>query len=323
MRASILACALLVGCAADALEVQGELSGGGTGGSGGFRPVEHPDFPLEAQLVPDRLDLPPQALCGAFDILFVIDNSGSMEEDQERMAANIPTFLGHLSVLGVGAEGGIHIGVVTTDNYSHNPTGCQSVGALVTRTGPKGGKEDGKEGPETPCGPYADGFNFMTEADDLEEAFTCAALVGAEGSGLERPADAMIEALDDWHGRPGGCNDRFHRLASTNGDSHEERAALLVVFITDEDDQDSLGPWWEWAEHVDLIRGGGLDDVVFIGLFPDLECATQNATNLNRFMDEVPYSLVGSICDKDFGQFFIDAVPFVAAGCGLGTDPEP
>jgi hypothetical protein len=317
MKQPVLSIFAVLACTHEVPSLDGDLSAGtgGTDGASSRPPVAHPDFGFEAVLEPERLDLPQQDLCGAFDILFVIDNSGSMGEDQERLVANVPSFIEHLVELGIGAHGGIHVGVVSTDSYGRNEAKCRLLGALVTQTAVD------YESVSHVCGPYADGARYMTKNDDLEETFSCAAMVGTYGSGSERPIDAMLEALDYWHGRPGGCNEGYHRLGDTNGDFTQKRSSLLVVFITDEDDIDSIRSPWEWMEHVERIRDGTLEDAAFIGLFPDSPCTSEYPTNLLEFMNHVPYSLVGSICDDNYGQFFAEAIPFVAAGCGISVEP--
>ena len=268
---------------------------------------------MEAEIHDPRLDIRAFEVlpCDAIDVLFVIDNSGSMSDNQEKLIAEVPGFVDRLTQIGLGVEGGMHVGIVTTDDYRQNADGCQSLGALVT-------KVQGQT-----CGPYEAGDRFMTEADDLYEAFTCAADVGTMGSGGERPMDAALEALEGWHNRPGGCNEGFSRagLVQHEGPS-EDRAALVLVIVTDEDDKETLGEAFEWVEYLQWLRGGTLEDTAVLGLFGDSECAAEEPYKLQEFLSEMPYSFEGSICDDDFETFFADAVSFVAEGCGTSYVPE-
>ncbi len=273
-----------------------------------------PDLGWEAQSHDPRLDIPAFEVlpCEAMDILFVVDNSGSMSDNHEKLVAEVPGFVDRLTQIGLGIEGGMHVGVVTTDSYRQNAEGCQSLGAMVT------------EVQFQTCGPYEEGLTYMTEADSLDEAFTCAASVGTQGDGAERPLDALLEALGPWHNRPGGCNDGFSRagVALHEGPS-EERAALVVVFVTDEDDTHTIGEPWEWVEYLKWLRGGSLEDAAFLGLLGGEEvCNEQEPERLREFLDLVPYSYEGSICGDDYEEFFADAIDFVATGCGNSFLPE-
>jgi hypothetical protein len=157
------------------------------------------------------------------DILFVIDNSQSMGEEQESLTANFSRFIEVLE----GLDGGlpnVHIGVISTDVGA----GDHGIGGCV---------DEGDSGrlqsvPRGECQPPAGGFIRDTAlpggerdrnyAGPLADTFSCIARLGIEGCGFEQPLEAMKRALDD--SNPG--NRFFLR----------DNAFLLVVFITDEDD---------------------------------------------------------------------------------------
>jgi hypothetical protein len=157
------------------------------------------------------------------DILFVIDNSGSMGEEQTALKDNVVSFIDVLRYL----EGGLpnlHIGVVSTD-VGAGPFAVQRC------------DEPGDDGylqslaRDVDCSPPGPENYLVDVADDigtgritnytgaLEDAFRCMAGLGTEGCGFEQPLEAMRRALD-------GRNPGFLR----------DDAFLLVVFITDEDD---------------------------------------------------------------------------------------
>lgn len=95
------------------------------------------------------------------DVLFVIDNSASMEEEQQRLGENFESFVGVLAETSADFQ----IGVVTTD------TSGESAGYL---TGPL-------LTPETP---------------DLEAAFAAAVTVGTDGARDEQGLWASALAVD-------------------------------------------------------------------------------------------------------------------------------
>lgn len=304
----MLCVAVALSCVAEVPSDDLELSAGDPAPYTGA-PTDDPEPKLD---VPP-LDAPP---CTGLDVLFVVDNSGSMGDNQDAFAAAVPGFVQSLSALGIGYEG-LHVGVVSTDSYDSNPAPCQTLGALVTVVNPDG------YGPEyAECGPYADGHNYMTDADDLPVSFACAANLGTTGDGSERPVDAMLEALDGWLAQPGGCNEGFHRrglVGSEGGVS--ERAGLVVVFITDEEDISSAGDVDDWIDHLEYLRrpfgaqaGGPLTDTVLVGIIPD----ETKAPKLNSLVD-----YVGDVEADEYGNILSGAVPVVAAGCGLEFEPVP
>ena len=182
---------------------------------------------------------PAPAPCKKVDVLFVVDNSGSMADNQQSLIASFPGFVDGMKKYLASAED-VHIGVVTSDSYYQNDPACTAIGSLVTKTG--GPKSSGKR-----CDPYDSGSRFLTTRDPLlKERFACAAQVGAGGSDDERMARALLDAVAPKAAAPGKCNAGFLRPDSL----------LVVVMITDEDDVpdaaiEAPGP----DVRVDLPRG--------------------------------------------------------------------
>ncbi len=160
------------------------------------------------------------------DILFVIDNSHSMQQEQDSLAANFPQFIELLQTI----EGGlpnVHIGVVST-NVGANT-------AIANCEAPNGDNGNLQVTPRvmgcTPPGP--DPFIIDVENIDpmmpretnytgtLAETFSCIALLGTQGCGFEQPLESMMRALNN---NPN--NEGFLR----------PNAFLAVIFIADEDD---------------------------------------------------------------------------------------
>jgi hypothetical protein len=157
------------------------------------------------------------------DLLFVIDNSGSMYDEQESLAHWAQQYLFGALDLSAGLELNLHIGVISTDlgagNY--NISACegsgddgrlQNVARGIDCTGPTDlyirDVDDGQGGRER---------NYT---GDLADTFACIARLGADGCGYERPLEAMQRALTH----------------PDNAGFLREDALLAVVFITDEDD---------------------------------------------------------------------------------------
>lgn len=241
--------------------------------------------------------------CVKIDLLFVVDNSSSMKQEQVNLVASFPTFVSEIQQELADAES-LHLGVVTTDDYEHNEPGCaDTLGALVTQTTGAKGASDAE------CGPFVSGHRFMTEADDLPTRFTCAAQVGIDGSGDEMPIDAALAALGPELAGPGGCNEQFVR----------EDALLVLVLITDEEEEGSAGDPPQWFEAIAGLKGGVESNVVVLSLIgpkdPACEDAAEVGERLIAFTELFTYGSVGQICAENYQMFFHEAIAGIAEAC--------
>ena len=170
------------------------------------------------------VDVPPEPT-RAIDILFVIDNSGSMSEEQLDLARLARSALFTVLEQALGEPPDLHV-AFTSSNVgvgNHAIQGCQD-------GGDRGRFRSG--GHAEACPAMLEGFisdvagangervtNYTGAFDDV---FACAVQLGTLGCGFERHFDAMKLALDG--SNPG--NDGFLR----------PDALLAVVILTDEDD---------------------------------------------------------------------------------------
>lgn len=285
----------------------GSTSGGDESSTGDEEPGST-GFSFDVPALPDPIE---PGVCDAVDLLFVIDNSGSMADEQANLIASVPGFIDGISDrLGVSTD--YHVGVVSTDEATFNGDGCQEIGALVTRTG-------GDLSSDADCGPYVDGTPFITPRDDLATSFACAAQLGIDGNGIERPMDALAAALHPADGLM-GCNADFLR----------EEALLVIVLITDEEDaDDSEGDPVSWYETVVAAKGGDEERVVVLSLVghpkPNDCIPTQwtgmmgaeIATRILQFTSIFPHGYVGDICSDDYEPFFTDAIAHIDTVCSI------
>jgi len=233
--------------------------------------------------------------CGNIDFMFVIDNSGSMGDEQANLVANFPAFIDGIQVA-LESVDSVQVGVITTDAYSANIAGCQNLSSLVVQTN------------SMVCGPYADGSNFMNEADDLGTAFNCAALVGTSGSASERPMQAMVEAALQVDGGPGQCNEGFIR----------EDALLVIVIITDESDSNSTGIPMTWYDDVLAAKDGIPENVVVMSLIntPGGACGFDVATDMATFTTMWGVNgFLADICSVDYAPIFQEAIGVIDVAC--------
>lgn len=181
------------------------------------------------------------------------------------------------------------------------PAGCDAeIGA---------GKDEDLEGQS--CG-IAGGIRYMLDDQpNLEQTFSCAALVGDGGDGLERPMDAMTEAVGS-QSATGGCNEGFLR----------DDAVLVVTVISDEDDVDqSAGDPVAWKQFLVDAKGGNEEAIVVLGLVgdggvngglcePDID-----APILRSFAESFTHGEVGSVCAADYAPFFEQAIAVIDTAC--------
>jgi hypothetical protein len=265
-------------------------------------------------------DLGERVGCNAVDFLFVLDDSSSMSEHQQNLAANVPAFVDGLEAT-LAQVDSIQVGVVATDPYSYNPGPCILLGALVTET--VGG---GPNSSDMICGPYVDGFNYMTEADDLTESFGCAAQLGTLGNGFERPMEAMVTTLGKSLDVPGGCNEGFLR----------DDALLVIVIITDEydgpgdpeadfparDPPTSLGTPQTWYDAVVAAKAGIPQNAVALVItnYADGPCPPSDeghdGVNLVEWVEQFgDNGFLGGICEPDYGPMFAEATGVIQTAC--------
>jgi hypothetical protein len=158
------------------------------------------------------------------DILFVIDDSGSMEDEQASLRANFSRLVGVLESINGGLPD-VHIGVVTP-NLGTSATDGSQASAIG---GCSGTGENGALRELAPGGP-----RFLESLDDgaggrtvnftgtLADAFARIADVGTAGCGIEQHLEAMKRATD-------GSNPK-------NAGFLRPEAFLAVIVIADEDD---------------------------------------------------------------------------------------
>lgn len=165
------------------------------------------------------------------DILFLIDDSDSMGEEQQSLTENFPRFIEKLT----GIQGGlpnVHIGIISSNVGAHpNIPGCRPVDsdegrlqfAFVNQDDPRctdGSLSlDGKFIQDVVINEET-GERQRNYQGDLSSVFSCMAKLGVGGCGFEGQLESIRQALTNPE------NDGFLR----------PNAYLAVIIITDEDD---------------------------------------------------------------------------------------
>ena len=167
------------------------------------------------------------------DILFIVDNSGSMADEQANLAANFELFINQIA----GPDNDYRIAVVSTDQSSNTERG----GLRVDNFAPDApfeqiGTDDSactNVGIATGCfrGPEPDTRIISTLELDRQaqiDTFKQNVLVGSCGTGDEEGLEAMIDALEK--SQPGRCNSGFIR----------DNANLVIILVSDENDHGEI-----------------------------------------------------------------------------------
>jgi hypothetical protein len=176
------------------------------------------------------------------DVLFVVDNSNSMGEEQSVLAAEMEVLTRELlapSGPGIPAVEDLHVGVVTTDmgTRGHEIQTCSDPiygdDGVLQNTGRIAGCDERYDAAD--C--TRDECPWLLHSEDrpddgsvegdppIWEDFRCIATLGTDGCGFEQQLEASYAALVIQTGR-GMPNEGFLR----------EGSVLVVIYVTDEDD---------------------------------------------------------------------------------------
>jgi len=239
-----------------------------TPSDGGVEPG--PDAEIDAQVVepePDAEIIDPDEDGGIIaaktykiDLLFVVDNSNSMQEEQAALRAQFPMLISRLlanTAIGGGEDvvagaQDIHLGVVSSDmGLPGLPgiEGCDGLGDNGILNGVSSLDATGCSMPSF-APPFLSYVAGSGEGAQLATDLGCISTLGTDGCGFEQQLESMLKAV--W---PGGdpritfVNDPATGFGATgqagpgfpNGDfvrhdGGDEVSVLAVVVVTDEED---------------------------------------------------------------------------------------
>jgi len=237
---------------------------------------------LRATLPPDvRVDIYSQQGASKIDVLWVIDDSGSMAPRQENLARNFAAFVDEFT------KGSIdyRLAVTTTDIFKEQG---HFVGNPKVIT------------PQTP--------NVLT-------AFANNARVGVLGSPYEAGMEGGRLAIDNQKAANQAKLDACKRActpskpscpsdcdAQTTYDFLRDDAYLYIVFVSDEEDESSLDVRY-YYRYFETAKGIGNDGMVTTAsIMGDVPTNTCGATPGARYqaLSDLTGGEVGSVCDPNF-----------------------
>ena len=331
----VLSIAIFAGCGESNLVPpdDGAVTDGATGDADGGGPLLQDAGPSDPDGGEDAGDLPQFDGCQAIDVLFVIDDSDSMAEEQAAFADALPTLLSafdaHRTPLNETLD--YHVGITTTGKnftteYAIEFPGVPPMESTEMDFGPGGALLQG-------CGMS----RRWVESDDADLGLTlsCLAHVGTEGASVEMPLlmaeRAVIDQVED------GTNVGFIR----------DEALLAVVVLTDDDDCSQerdraaviLGPDTDSAEvqicdpafltstdrlglALDDLKGGRNRWAATVIAAPD-DCTTGlgeavRASRLLEFAEDAGDTVsFASVCDNDLVGAVNQAAQHFLAACDL------
>ncbi|WP_143825553.1 hypothetical protein [Nannocystis exedens] len=271
--------------------------------------------------------------CKKVDFLFVIDNSTSMEDNQDALIASFPGFIDAIKTALVDVTD-YHIMVVDTDANGRCAQPCDqndpdyvkfcaeaNYHACTTPLDPCDTIRGA--GVLHPVGSFASNFKcnvtggnryMLPDQPDLYGTFACVAKVGTAGSASERPMNAIQEAISENLNYPMGCNGGFLR----------DDAILVITFISDDPNDPDQGTPADWKASIVAAKNGDENAVVVLGLIPhpELGCTTGNDPNAvqgahwQEFIEMWgAHGISGSVCEADYAPFFLQAINAIDQTC--------
>ncbi len=290
-------------------------SASGDSDAGGSSSGETPDA---SSSMPEVADAAPveEEQCTKMDILFVIDDSGSMEQEQENLATNFPLFVDVLNAFS-GSSGtpiDYHLGVTTT-----------SVSKEWTVLDVIPEDQDGDDGSLINNGCTMPRKWLERDDSELSSTFSCVAQATG-GANDEMPLEAIRLAATD------------RVTDGTNAGFFRDDALLAIVMLTDENDCsrsdngfslgigqdlcDDLEPVASYVSVLDQVKGerGRWAVAVIAGLGPG-DCESEfgsadEARRLLNFAEQTGANAVtSSICDGDLASALGDALSTFEEAC--------
>lgn len=260
--------------------------------------------------------------CDKMDIVFVVDNSGSMEEEQANLAANFPMFASLLEAYTVNSGQPLDFRVALT-------TTGRDVDYQIDLGGGLGTFPQSEKGQN---GEFYNNCNnskrWLDRTDStMPQTLACRANVGISGPSIEMPLLMSKWALAE-------------RAADTNTGFLRDDALLAIVVLTDEDDASTTqnnftmnatgqSPTdWNPADQVqflDTLKGNRTRWAAGV-IAGDGDCSSSfgsaaDGVRLKEFVNLAnsngsTQAVFSSICNGDLTTGLKDALDVFQAACG-------
>ncbi len=309
----------------------GGTGGGGSGGSGGGVIGEEVDAGTANEA---------SGACTKIDFVFVIDNSGSMSEEQQNLATNFPRFV--QAIESFRNKSGLPLDyriAVTTTGITHNITlNVPTPPGFPFPLPPQAINERGDDGAFLQKSSCNMTRRWLEKGDaNVAQSFACIAKVGTNGPSFEMPLEATKRSL----------NDRV--TDGTNAGFLRQDALLAVILLTDEEDCSvplatftaegdncapppaGAPPISDYVAMLDTVKGGGAAgrsrwaSAVIAGE-TDCDSTFGSAEKATRLLDFVRQagsnSVFSSICSGDLSGALTNALNTFQTACNNFQPPR-
>jgi len=222
------------------------------------------------------------------DVLFVVDNSGSMMEEQQSLGANFAAFMSSATASGVD----YHIGVTTTGldqssgGWSQCPGGAE--GGESGRLFPVNSSSPRIITPLTPNAPGVFANNTRVGVCHWNEQ-------GLEAA-YRALSDPLLHSLDD---------PRTPQAGDGNGGFLRDEARLAIIFVTDEEDFSTQPvPFYETYFKSLKNNDSGKLSISAIAGPPDLSTCSTASSSGTRYIQlaQSTGGVVESICTPNWAE---------------------
>ena len=183
----------------------------------------------------------------ALDVLLLLDNSGSMSEEQANLAAALPALVAALVTGDADGDGVQDFPVIDSLQLGSISSDIGTGGFTIPTCNEPNFGDDGiflQHGVGAGCDasyPAIQSFEGG-DADAFASSVQCVAMTGTEGCGFEQSLDAMLKAITpSTQVSPTGVPTRFVNGSQGHGDGTNaglvrEHATLALINLSDEDD---------------------------------------------------------------------------------------
>jgi hypothetical protein len=214
------------------------------------------------------------------DILWVIDNSPSMQQEQQEVGASFAEFIGHLEDTNID----FHLGIITTDVDADNELAAYLIGDPAVLT---------------------------TDVEDFEHIFNERVQVGVDGSDKERGLEAAYMALTE--PMISDANDGFLRrdaVLSIIFVSDENDCSDRGAFPEDAggmacyDQPDKLVPIRDFINDFRSLKDDPSDVIASAIVGPEIQENCEDTVPGSRYLSVAQNTggVEGNICDEDFTE---------------------
>ena len=299
---------------------------------------------------PDTANPDGTAGCARIDFLFVIDTSGSMEEEQAALRASFDGFVAQIEQT-IGTDD-FHVMVVdasqspSTDaeSYGWSDDAPDVIDCTVDPVCCIGLCDEGtSEVPASeitscngePCSAYPDlldGCDLEFGAGNtLDQTLLQRCAIEGDRRFLTRAEPDLLQAFSCVASMPvgGGAENPIGAMFNAFAGSAEtgcnegflrSDATLVVTIITDDDDYIAEGFPPDWAADLAALKGDQEEAITVLGLLgnnsdPACNEGVGDSPLLRAFVESFTHGQEGSVCAKEYASFFEAAVAPIAESC--------